>query len=401
MEEFDLITEINELKNQLAHARNLGFLLGAGTSCALKLPDIHQLTSLVQVKLHSKHKVVFETLKSEIEMRSSKGQGVEGSSAVNIEDVLNLARSIRDITEGKIDRAYLDVNGEVASELDKEICKAIYEVITEREEKADLSTTEKFFVWMDLLSRDFTKEVFTTNYDLIFEKALEAKKIPYFDGFVGAHEPFFFQESVENMDTRETPPTSWLRLWKLHGSLSWFFKGGRASDSNQIVRIGKVISTPDIFDRLVIYPSREKYDLSRRQPFLAYFDRFRDFLQRGELLFMISGFSFSDQHVNDVLLSGLRQNNRLFCVAFCYQDDEVKKLESILRSQLNFTVFGPSMAILNGRLGNWKVEDTGDIDTSLFWDQGTSRLKIGDFVKLVDFLIASSGKQARINEILN
>jgi hypothetical protein len=40
-------------------------------------------------------------------------------------------------------------------------------------------------------NRDFSKEIFTTNYDLVIEKSLEAIRAPYFDGFVGSYEPFF------------------------------------------------------------------------------------------------------------------------------------------------------------------------------------------------------------------
>ena len=41
---------------------------------------------------------------------------------------------------------------------------------------------------------DSLKEIFTSNYDLIIEKSLEAIRIPHFDGFVGSYEPFFWQE---------------------------------------------------------------------------------------------------------------------------------------------------------------------------------------------------------------
>ena len=44
---------------------------------------------------------------------------------------------------------------------------------------------------------------------------------------------------------------------------------------------------------LVIYPSKEKYDTSRKQPFTAYFDRLANLLKSGELLFIFTGYSFS------------------------------------------------------------------------------------------------------------
>ena len=61
---------------------------------------------------------------------------------------------------------------------------------------------------------------------------------------------------------------------------------------------------------LVIYPSRDKYESSRKQPFTSYFDRLRDFFLSGEGVFIISGYSFSDEHINELIFSCLKQNNR-------------------------------------------------------------------------------------------
>jgi len=385
MHEFSVIREINEIKNQLAHARNIGFFLGAGTSCALKLPNIDQLTALVETKLESNDKECFNRIIKEIE---SSNNGVK----TNIENVLSLIRLIREITNEQDCKEYLQINGQCACELDDKICKAIYDIISEKENEANLSVVAKFFSWFDLLSRDFTKEIFTTNYDLIFEKSLESRRIPYFDGFVGAYEPFFFQESIEEMSAKEIPPISWIRLWKLHGSLNWYWKKDSLTNSNQIIRTGKTGLKQDTGDELVIYPSREKYDMSRRQPFIAYFDRLRNFLQCGELLFLINGFSFSDQHVNEVIFNGLRENNRLFGIAFCYQDEEVVKLKTRCETQLNFNVIGPTKSIINGNYGNWKNDAPDDYDSTSFWDTDNNKFILGDFEKLVNFLVLCSGK---------
>jgi hypothetical protein len=36
----DVVKEIKEIKTQLAYSKNIGFFFGAGTSCALNIPDI-------------------------------------------------------------------------------------------------------------------------------------------------------------------------------------------------------------------------------------------------------------------------------------------------------------------------------------------------------------------------
>ena len=55
----------------------------------------------------------------------------------------------------------------------------------------------KFLAWLNMQNRDFSKEIYTSNYDMIIEKSLEKIQIPYFDGFVGAIKSFFDLRAVE------------------------------------------------------------------------------------------------------------------------------------------------------------------------------------------------------------
>ena len=85
----------------------------------------------------------------------------------NIEDLLNQIQRIREITGDKKDKNYQGVTGDAEKELDQEICLKIYEIIFKEEAVADLEVTKKFFAWLSMLNRDFSKKIFTTNYDLI------------------------------------------------------------------------------------------------------------------------------------------------------------------------------------------------------------------------------------------
>ena len=202
---------------------------------------------------------------------------------MNIEDILNQIRRIRELT-GETAKEYQGVSGTNAKLLDKEICTIIYSIIAEKESIADIDKTKKFFAWLSLLNRDFSKEIFTTNYDLIIEKSLEASQIPYFDGFVGSYKPFFWQESIDQFVSKNDLTQNWIRLWKIHGSLSWFWKEDPKTKAHQIIRIGKIENIKDEENELVIYPSKEKYDSSKKQPFIAYFDRLKNYLLSGELV---------------------------------------------------------------------------------------------------------------------
>jgi hypothetical protein len=395
MDKINLVREIRELKTHLSYSKNIGFFFGAGTSCALKIPNVEQLTSGIEAKLTGTFLVNFRLVKTDLESNINDRK-------VNIEDILNQIRRIRELT-GDSNKEYEGVSGTNAKLLDKEICTIIYDIIAEKEAIANIDNTKKFFAWLSLLNRDFSKEVFTTNYDLIIEKSLEASQIPYFDGFVGSYEPFFWQESIDKFVSKNDLTQNWIRLWKIHGSLSWFWKEDAKTKAQKIIRIGKIDNIKDEENELVIYPSKEKYDSSKKQPFIAYFDRLKNYLLSGELLFIFTGYSFSDQHINEIIFNCLRQNNRLTALIFFFQDAEVEKLHDHTSSYLNLNVFGPTKAIINGNLGEWefsKLEFKSPTEKfDHYWDEAENKFILGDFNSLANFLITNSGKKEAIETI--
>lgn len=398
MDQLNVIREIKELKSQLSYAKNIGFFMGAGTSCALGLPNISQLTSSVEDALSVDSKVSFKIIKKDLEAKASQGD------VISIEDILNQVRRIREITGDLGDRDFLKVTGVSAKNLDIEICKKIYQLIETAEGTADLSVPKRFLAWLNMQNRDSSKEIFTTNYDLVIEKSLESIRVPYFDGFVGSYEPFFWQESVERLVNKNDLTNNWVRLWKIHGSLSWFWKENPTTKSNKIIRQGKINNDANSQNEIVIYPSKEKYDSSRRQPFIVYFDRLKNYLLSGELLFIFSGYSFLDQHINEVIFNCLRQNNRLHVVVFFYSDSEVARVQNLIVGYLNISIYGPKKAIVNGVYGDW-VFDDAEIkqkeSTDLYWEKDKNCFLLGDFNKLVDFLVNNSGRSSEIEVTAN
>ncbi|MEJ0105183.1 MAG: hypothetical protein WDO19_22660 [Bacteroidota bacterium] len=152
------------------------------------------MTIKIEKKIINENLANFKLIKADLET-------IIKVRKVNIEDILNQIRRIRELT-GETAKTYEGVSGERAKILDKEICKTIYDIIVDKEKVANIDNTKKFFAWLSLLNRDFSKEVFTTNYDLIIEKSLEASHIPYFDGFVGSYEPFFGKKVLTNLSLK-------------------------------------------------------------------------------------------------------------------------------------------------------------------------------------------------------
>lgn len=395
METFDLIREIREIKTQLAYSKSLGLFFGAGTSCALNVPNISNLTLKVHDKINEANKIIFNSISKDLKTQ------IENPT---IENILNRVRQIRAITDENEEKKYLEIDGKIAREFDISVCKTIYKIISESEDVADRTKMRKLIAWLSMQNREFAKEIFTPNYDLIIEKSLEDNEIPYFDGFIGGYEPFFSQESIDAEITSKDLTRNWIRVWKIHGSLSWFWKNDTTGKPLRIVRSGKVNNIDEISDELVIYPSREKYSSSRKQPFIAYFDRLKSFLNRGELLFLVSGYSFLDEHINEVLFTALKQNSRLTMIVFMYTDEEVDALFKLSSSYLNLTIFGPKKGVIAGSMRNWDFDSTQlkpKESSNDYWNDSTQNCKLGDFNSLVTFLVSSSGRKDSIEGIAN
>ena len=80
MSKIDVLREIRELKNYLSYSKNIGFFFGAGTSCALGIPDIVQLTSEVKSNLKDGAVKTFEIINEDLKTM------IHGRD-VNIEDM--------------------------------------------------------------------------------------------------------------------------------------------------------------------------------------------------------------------------------------------------------------------------------------------------------------------------
>lgn len=381
--------EMEEIKKFLVYTKKIGFFFGAGTSCSFGLPDIRTLTEIIEKKIDDSIKETFIKVKDELKTTYDD---------VSVEDLLNYIRQIKDITGGRKDKKHYDVSGEEAITLDRAICECIFSIIKDCEEKADLSDMRNFMSWINQTYRHYPNEIFTTNYDLIIEKSLEYSSIPYFDGFVGSYEPFFWPDGIEKRVTSNDISATWFRIWKLHGSLNW--EATNKGVSSKIIRVSRVEKPTN---ELVIYPSREKYSLSRKQPFISYFDKLKSFLSEGELLFLVSGFSFKDQHINDLLLNALRTNPRLYMLVFCYTDEQVREMKDIGENNINLGVIGPKLAIINGVICDWEndIPEKEKESAAIYWDFSKGELKTGDFRSLVRFIMGSSGRKIQLDTEAN
>ena len=185
--------------------------------------------------------------------------------------------------------------------------------------------------------------VFTTNYDLLLEQAFESLQVPFFDGFIGSHQPFFSQQAIE----QEVLRTQWALLCKLHGSINW----RSPNKSNAIIR-----SMSGEGDELLIHPSHLKYTESRRMPYFVMLDQLKAHISKDKkraVLFTV-GYSFSDEHINDTIVDSLRANPSAVCYALWYDHlSTCQQIYDLARRCSNLHILAPDSAITDGRHSSW------------------------------------------------
>jgi hypothetical protein len=386
--------------------KKIGFLFGAGTSLVKNpttkesyIPAIRKMTEIIETELtkEGKYKKPIEEIKKEIE---------EDQKVYTIETLLTkLELKKKVIGNGKI------------NDLDKKEIKSLIESIKEKihnlvgiqdnvEAKKLVHST--FAEWIKKANRKSAIEIFTTNYDFLFEVAFEYHALSYYDGFTGSYQPFFDGEAVDDLSFLPNQT----KLWKIHGSLGWHYD----ETLKRVLR-----KSPDSKD-ILIYPSTLKYDHSRKQPYTALGDRLTNFIKQPDSILIVCGYSLGDEHINERINTALLENplGHVYVLLYdkewdenekkyCYCLTEDSDMAKIAISNCQLSVFGMRSAVIGGVYGIWRLKREPDKDDSIsidtYYDEdaysndedeknkelkqswtGEGELILPDFEKFVKFL---------------
>ncbi|WP_295937296.1 SIR2 family protein [uncultured Alistipes sp.] len=379
---------LKSLRNALVQNKKpLGLLISAGCPLAVKdasgsslIPDMKGLSSRVFDELKDTG-IKYQDLLNELELA--------GKNKDNLEDILSFVRSLQLVCAGSS-----NIRGFTESELntlEKEICRIICEKVSKRLENQD-TPYHILAQWISSIDRERPVEIFTTNYDLLLEQALEETQVPYFDGFCGSREPFFDLKAVEE----NLIPKHWTCLWKIHGSVNWIMTAG-----DKISRATGNASSSSV--QPLIYPSHLKYDQSRKMPYLALLDRLSGFLKKSNAILVICGYSFNDHHINDTIVNALKANPNAVVFALQYGslyeevNDNSKPCRynealKIAKGQHNLNLWTSDFAIIGTNEIRWRIPT----DPKAFFKYSPigsdDLLKIGDFNEFTEFLKSLIGE---------
>jgi len=371
----------------ISDTKRLGFLFGAGTSMAVKedangnsiIPGIKKMTEIIIESISEpKYKEALKSIKEELE---------KSKIDFYIEYILsNITQKEQVVGNEKLCGLTKDDFIKFRKKIENEIVK-----LASVHKKKDLFIDNllhcKFAQWIAQASRKNPVEIFTTNYDYLFEIGFEYNNLPYFDGFVGSFEPFFCNSSVEDLGFLP----QYTKLWKLHGSLGWYLD----ERNNKIIRRYQDDST------IIVFPSLLKYDNSKKQPYVSFIDRLSQFIRKDDGVLFTCGYSFSDQHINNVIINSLKRTRTSHVIALYFDDlKEDSEVVQLGRSQPKLSIYSKNAAVIGGSFGNWKLKTKPAIDDSiiinLYFEEievgkdkewtGEGTFKLQDFKNFVEFL---------------
>lgn len=413
----DPIRQSKYLRQTLSQDKKpVGFFISAGCPLAVTMPegkwplipDVAGLTKYVKDEIDKETAVLDGAPRSLADAYTQLIEEVvkTGKTNPNIEDILSFLRGMMQISKGAIDiRGFSETE---LQNLETIVCQKIAEKL-DVQLPDNKTPYHKLAKWVNNIDRDTPIEIFTTNYDLLLEEAFESLKVSYFDGFVGTRFPFFDLRAVED----NLIPNHWTRLWKIHGSINWYLK-----DNKDVYRSTSL----EECDSYIIHPSHLKYDQSRKMPYLALIDRLNKFLRQNSAVLILSGYSFSDDHLNDTILNALRANPTAMVIALLFGDltttkeekdgEEVitkttinyEKALELSENRSNLSIWTFDEAVIGGLRAKWKPTKS-DYDAEENIGNAVKPIKdddqkivgykfhLGDFAVLGDFLQELIGKE--------
>lgn len=291
---------------------NLNFLCGSGTSVAIGGKTIN--------KDENPFEVIIKELKAIAKPKDYIGQLIKFFESDDLlekkfdkinQEHLYYLNNKDDSDSAKTIKEYLDKALKIF--VDKYVPFPIEYV------KDNLNIHELFI--NKIISRKETlsrPKIFTPNYDLAFENACEKIGVSYNNGFRGVHMRKFDPDTFHNetyikQDSGDKGKriATYLNIYKLHGSISWQY----AESINDLYNL-KEIQVSDtskksefVFDSLMIYPIQTKKSYSLDLPYSELFRNFSKCLTETQNTLVVIGYSFLDEHINDIIRTGLYNPN--------------------------------------------------------------------------------------------
>ena len=177
--------------------------------------------------------------------------------------------------------------------------------------------------------------IFTTNYDLYSERAMDLLGIHYVNGFTGGISKFFnpaifnyaLAEKMDLSQSKWSVIDNFFYLYKIHGSVNWI----QAEGENKLFNV-KEIQEPTFKglenrSTIMIHPTPLKYNASLGSPYSDLFREFQRKLMQNNNILVTIGYSFSDEHINNLIFQAFTiPSFRLIVIGEPTEKSAIRKL---------------------------------------------------------------------------
>ncbi|MFK5914984.1 MAG: SIR2 family protein [Woeseiaceae bacterium] len=305
---------IKQKISELSNVKNVSFLLGAGTSSG-SIPSMKVM-----------YKEISEEIESSTVLNEKSKKLYANVDKDNLEDVLNILYANKDYLNGSKDTESDDkeaVNA-LVKYIENEMFSKINIDLTEKSPAETLNIYKRLYQKVALRNKDLSRAcVFTTNNDLFNEKALDNLNINYNNGFGGGIEKVFnparfhytFSKKIDANLEKFEPLENMVYLYKLHGSISWVEKEGNSLFNIQETPVDYG-SKKSNSDHVLIYPTPLKQSQSLGSPYSDLIREFQTKLAQPNSVLFIIGYSFSDEHLNNIIYQTMASNSAISVVIF-------------------------------------------------------------------------------------
>lgn len=343
----DATLAIETIRGQLGdalNARNLSFLFGSGCSSLrvggeeVGIPTMGPMAAsfLRTVGADDNAPHVSATERETLKQWLGLDIGAErfANNLERLMEALYGARFVFDQTQEPNPKTVAVVVDRVIDKVTKHVLDSCTTGAFAQGDDSVLALYQTFYQKLQFRDRSLPRPwVFTTNYDLFNERAMDRRGIPYCNGFSGVIErrfnPAMFRYSLaEQLDISSrkwSAVDSFIYLGKLHGSVNWIEDGETLFP---IRELADVPTSPE--GRLLIYPTPAKQSASFVSPYADLFREFQTQVVRDQSVLVTCGYSFGDQHINNIIFQALTiPNFRLIIFAAEDSGGVIKQLREL------------------------------------------------------------------------
>lgn len=327
----DPIETIRAFIRDRFHQKNVYFLFGSGTSTPA-LPLMRGLYEQVE-KLFSNE----DDGKEEKECTLFN----EVKQVGDLEKTLSILYSLERYQAGMLSSPWteqysgLEITRNVIGKIQKHIYETLWhptqkdlkegQANSNNKYRSTLEVYKSFYQKVVYRNKDLSRvHIFTTNNDLFNEAALDELGILYTNGFTPGLQRFFnpalfnfsYSRRMDVSIDKYEPIDNMVYLYKLHGSVNWRDQGA-ISSPNKLFSIQEVYSkdtsqsATGADDVCLVYPAPTKQNLSLGSPYVDLIRLFQEKLLEHNSVLFVCGYSFSDEHINNVIYRALAVNASL------------------------------------------------------------------------------------------